>query len=83
MVTTSSKLLNYFLLTKPKLTALLLLTALVEALSVYNGSAGVLLALTLSVLLSCSGVNAITAYLDRDIDAVMSRTKHRPLPKKP
>ncbi len=82
MVTILNSFLNYFLLTKPKLTALLLLTALVEALSVYNGNAGVLLALILSVFLSCSGVNAITAYLDRDIDAIMSRTKHRPVPRK-
>ena len=79
-----SKAKSFIALTKPKLSALLLLTAIVEALSVYKGDAentktfGVL---TLSVLLSCMGTNAITCYLDREMDSVMSRTKSRPLPK--
>lgn len=34
----------------------------------------------LASLLACSGANAITGYIDRNMDAIMSRTKHRPLP---
>src|SRR5438094_8313722 len=28
----------------------------------------------------CAGCNALTNYIDRDIDAVMNRTRHRPIP---
>ena len=28
----------------------------------------------------CAGCNAVTCYLDRDIDAIMTRTRNRPLP---
>lgn len=34
----------------------------------------------LAVALGCMGANAITGYIDRRMDAVMERTKHRPLP---
>src|SRR5216683_1252517 len=33
-----------------------------------------------AITLGCAGCNALTSYHDRDIDAVMLRTKHRPLP---
>ncbi len=35
---------------------------------------------TLAVALGCAGANAITGYIDRNMDAIMERTKHRPLP---
>jgi len=35
---------------------------------------------TLTVALGCMGANAITGYIDRRMDAVMERTRHRPLP---
>jgi protoheme IX farnesyltransferase len=35
---------------------------------------------TLAVGLGCMGANAITGYIDRRMDAVMERTKRRPLP---
>jgi protoheme IX farnesyltransferase len=75
---------SFVILTKPKLSALLLLTTVVEALSVYSGDAEntkALGVLTLSVLLSCMGTNTITCYLDREMDSIMSRTRSRPLPK--
>ena len=34
----------------------------------------------LSLAFSCAGANTLTCYLDRDIDAVMQRTRHRPIP---
>lgn len=34
----------------------------------------------LATMLACAGANAITGYVDRDLDAVMRRTRHRPLP---
>jgi protoheme IX farnesyltransferase len=78
---TSSSFKNYVALTKPKLTALLLLTAIVEAFVVYSGNLNSLFLLIISVLLSCIGTNVLAGYLDRDIDSVMKRTMNRPLPK--
>lgn len=34
----------------------------------------------LAVILSCAGANAVSCFIDRDIDAVMERTKNRPIP---
>jgi protoheme IX farnesyltransferase len=33
-----------------------------------------------AVALGCAGANTLTCYIDRDIDAVMERTRRRPLP---
>jgi len=35
---------------------------------------------TLATALACMGANAITGYIDRRMDAVMERTRHRPVP---
>jgi protoheme IX farnesyltransferase len=35
---------------------------------------------TVAVVLGCMGANAITGCIDRDMDAVMERTRHRPVP---
>lgn len=34
----------------------------------------------LAITFACSGVNAVSCYVDRDIDAIMERTRHRPIP---
>jgi protoheme IX farnesyltransferase len=34
----------------------------------------------LAIVLATGGTNAVTGYIDRDLDAVMERTKRRPLP---
>ena len=83
MGTTSSEILGYVELTKPRLMLLLFFTALVEGLTLHlrQPSLSRLLLLLLSVLLTVAGTNALTCYLDRDIDAVMRRTRHRPLPR--
>ena len=36
----------------------------------------------ITLLLGSAGVNGLTNYLDRDVDARMQRTKHRVLPAK-
>ena len=43
---------------------------------------GLLLPALIAITAGCAGCNAITCYLDRDIDSVMSRTLNRPLPSK-
>lgn len=73
---------NYFEVTKPKIWLLLVFTA-VGGLIVASGRdipwfiAGITLA---AVTLGSAGSNTLTNYLDRDIDAVMNRTRLRPLP---
>lgn len=39
-----------------------------------------LLGSTLSVAIACMGANTVTNYVDRDIDALMVRTRNRPIP---
>ncbi len=73
---------NYFEVTKPKIWLLLVFTA-VGGLIVASGRdipwiiAGITL---VAVTLGSAGSNTLTNYLDRDIDAVMNRTRLRPLP---
>jgi protoheme IX farnesyltransferase len=69
-------------LTKPRLTALLALTSFVGALAAYNGNHTMLFTLVVAVLLSCMGTNALTCYIDKDMDTIMERTMNRPLPTK-
>jgi len=73
----------YVEVTKPRSVALLSFTALgtmVLAGAHYPVSAGVLLLALAAVTLACAGANAASCYFDRDLDAVMSRTRHRPVP---
>ena len=72
----------YFALTKPRIIELLLVTT-VPSMVVAAGewpSTMLVLWTLLGGGLSAGGTNAINCYFDRDIDAVMTRTKKRPLP---
>lgn len=72
----------YLELTKPRIVFLLLLVALSAyvASSPSTVSLPTLILLLVAGALSSAGSSAVNQYLDRDIDGVMSRTKHRPLP---
>jgi protoheme IX farnesyltransferase len=72
----------YVALTKPRILLMLLFTALCAMLLAVKGWPGTRLTLaTLAGLaLSSAGGAAFNMWYDRDIDAVMSRTRHRPLP---
>ena len=77
--------LAYAELTKPKSVALLVFTALAGMALAASAHPSALQPLTLLVGLlaitaGCAGCNALTCYIDRDVDAVMERTRHRPLP---
>ncbi len=80
-----SHLLAYAELTKPKRVSLLVFTAF-AGMVLAAGTLGIpLTTATLVVGLSaitagCAGCNAMTGYIDRDVDALMERTRHRPLP---
>src|SRR5207245_9793500 len=84
-VSAKSRILTYYEYTKPKIWYLLVFTSLTATFV-----AGSLLSTGLSpirwiiagvaITSGCAGCNALTNYVDRDIDAVMNRTRHRLLP---
>ncbi len=69
---------------KPRETSLLVFVALCAAVVAAGDaiSPGRQLMTMVTVALGCGGVNGLTNYLDRDVDAGMRRTKHRALPSK-
>jgi protoheme IX farnesyltransferase len=73
---------DYFELTKPRVVLMVLVTTL--AGFYLGGRAGFDLTLALNLLagtaLAAGGTLALNEYVERDIDAIMDRTRHRPLP---
>ena len=75
----------YFALTKPSTVALLLFTAVAMMFTAHlvsdaDPGTAVWVAAILSIYLTTSGTNALTCYIDRDVDRIMERTQGRPLP---
>ncbi len=75
----------YLELTKPRSVGLLVFTAFAGMALAAAARAAPLTPSTLAVGLAaavsgCAGCNAMTCYIDRDLDALMERTRHRPLP---
>ncbi|MGH2523990.1 MAG: heme o synthase [Anaerolineales bacterium] len=73
---------DFWELTKPRITLMIVLTALV---GFYLGSQGVfdfsrLLRTLLGTALAAGGASALNMLLERDVDARMRRTRNRPLP---
>ena len=82
-----SRIAVYYELTKPKIWYLLVFTAFGAALTasnIYNIeiSIGTWALMLFSVAAGSAAANTLTNYHDRDIDAIMERTKGRPLPSK-
>lgn len=73
---------RYFELTKPKVVALIVFTAVVGMFMATPGlpPLSALLAGTLGIALASGSAAAINHLLDQRIDAVMVRTRNRPLP---
>lgn len=73
---------DYIMLTKPRIISLLLLTTLVPMLIAREGAVpwAIISWTLLGGALASGGAGAINMYFDRDIDAIMSRTKKRPVP---
>jgi len=71
----------YVALTKPRIIELLLVTTLPTMLVARRGvpSVTLMLATLVGGTLAAAGANAFNMVLDRDIDRVMHRTRHRPL----
>ncbi|HEY7047003.1 MAG TPA: heme o synthase, partial [Jatrophihabitantaceae bacterium] len=71
----------YVALTKPRIIELLLVTTLPTMILAAGGLPRwtVVLATMVAGTLAAGSANALNCYVDRDIDAVMRRTGHRPL----
>src|SRR3954447_22988232 len=71
---------DYATLTKPKVQSLLLFTTVTTMLVAGSPSFGLIVLTCLGGALSAGGAGAINHYVDRDIDATMSRPATRPVP---
>jgi protoheme IX farnesyltransferase len=75
----------YIEVTKPSTVALLVFTcigAMVAAGGVGGLSLGGWVLALIAITAGCAAADTLTCYIDRDIDALMDRTKARPLPGK-
>jgi len=72
----------YYELTKPGITGYVMVTAGVSAVVASAGEAAWVVALhtALGTGLSTAGALALNQYVEREVDLVMTRTRHRPLP---
>jgi heme o synthase len=75
---------EYLELTKPRVTAMVLVTTLAGYYLGAAGSFDAILALNLLIgtALASGGTLALNQYIECDIDAMMDRTRHRPIPDK-
>lgn len=80
-VSIGTKLGAYVALTKPRIIELLLVTTVPAMVVAEQGmpSVWLMVATVIGGTLAAGGANATNMYVDRDIDAVMNRTKGRPL----
>jgi len=78
---TAEVLRGYVALTKPRIIELLLVTTIPTMVVAANGIPGFWLIVTTLIggTLAAGGANTFNMVLDRDIDAIMERTKKRPL----
>jgi len=86
-IKSESRVAVYYELTKPKIWYLLVFTAFGAALTASNIydieiSPATWVLMLFSVAAGSAAANTLTNYHDRDIDAIMERTKERPLPSK-
>ena len=72
---------GYIALTKPRIIELLLVTTIPTMVVAANGIPGIWLMITTLIggTLAAGGANTFNMVYDRDIDAIMERTKMRPL----
>ncbi len=75
----------YYELTKPKIWYLLVFTAFAAAITASNIYSVEISPITWALMLGgvlagSAAANTLTNYHDRDIDAIMERTKKRPIP---
>ncbi len=76
-----AQLADYVALTKPRIIELLLVTTVPTMIVAAHGlpSLWLMVATVIGGTLAAGGANAINMYVDRDIDKLMARTRHRPI----
>lgn len=84
-MTLSASIANYWELLKPKIVLLLVFTGIAGMLVAYKEAhvaiSGVQLIVGFAaIFLGSAGAEVLTNYHDRDIDGIMKRTNHRPIP---
>ena len=81
-LTMRERIVAYFMLTKPRIIELLLITTVPPMIVAEGGmpSLSLIFFTLLGGALSAGGAGAINCYVDRDIDELMTRTRKRPLP---
>jgi protoheme IX farnesyltransferase len=84
-VTTTQKARNYFEVTKPPIVSLLVFTSIATMIIAWKQTLQpltptLLIVATVAIAAASAGCDTLTSYLDRDIDALMHRTRHRPIP---
>jgi len=79
--TPRSTLAAYVALTKPRIIELLLITTVPTMVLAERGwpPLGLIVVTLIGGTLAAGGANAVNMYVDRDIDALMERTRNRPL----
>src|SRR6266498_3356459 len=72
---------GFIALTKPRIIELLLVTTVPTMFVAQQGipSPWLMVATVVGGTMAAGGANAINMYVDRDIDAIMRRTRRRPL----
>jgi len=73
---------RYLALTKPRILPMVIVTALPVLLLASAGrpAPSAALAILLGIVLAAAAANTLNMYVERDRDALMARTRHRPLP---
>ena len=77
-----SKWVDYYELTKPRMNFLVLITTLVGFYMASEGKLDwrLLLPTLIGTALTAAGASVLNQYIERDLDALMPRTRNRPLP---
>jgi len=76
---------NYFEVTKPPIVFLLVFTSVATMIIAWKDTLApltptLLIVATVAIAAASAGCDTLTSYVDRDIDAVMRRTRKRPIP---
>ncbi len=79
---TRQKIRDYYYVTKPNVISLLVFTGAASYVAAAGWKTNILLLIAVSaaVFLGSAAANTIGSFYDRDVDAIMRRTKKRPIP---
>jgi len=79
----SSRIRQFYALTKPRVVSLIVFTAVIGMFLATPGMVppGILIAATIGIALVAGAAAAVNCLVEQKIDALMTRTKYRPLPR--